>query len=576
MASNNTYKVGDFVYIEHQPNSPYLIRRVDELTKTPNGNVDAKVACYYRKRDINSSLLTLSEKHSRDLEEEMNVTISDRERHLLNHKELFLSRQIDTLPASNIRGKCNVILLNETEDLKSYITKPDCFYYTLVYDPLQKTLVADRGEIRVGNKHQAEISEKVKKNTVEEEYKGQVYETLTWKPNQMKDELIESTILVAKSIGTYARAMDNPGSSLQPSLLINAAYASRDTTTIKTLDLIHQNKYDFQKTMQKIASPNNGPLLVRDELEFWTPHEANLFEEAIEKLGKSFSEIQQDFLPWKTIASLVEYYYMYKTSDRYIDVRRAKAVESESRLKQIYIPPIKNNANQIKPMNGEVGVKSCEGCHCTTSYQWYSWGPQQAGCRLCSSCWSYWKKYAGLKSPQSASNRRDLTNHKINGMDKMDIKYNSASNSPICEFEGMLDEGFASSGGPTASRVSQKTKQAFFLNATKLTRIARRLCGDILKPRRHSRKPFVAIQVTAIKAECQVRLNNGCSPKFTKRLWPKINSLLGKVFGEAVDISQTRLSKPSLSDSTKTNHNRMMAKSLKRPLLLNGTGTAGT
>ena len=141
----------------------------------------------------------------------------------------------------------------------------------------------------------------------------------------------------------------------------------------------------------------------------------------------------------------------------------------------------------------------------------------------------------------------------------MDIKYNSASNSPICEFEGMLDEGFASSGGPTASRVSQKTKQAFFLNATKLTRIARRLCGDILKPRRHSRKPFVAIQVTAIKAECecdhhisshvhqpplfvgQVRLNNGCSPKFTKRLWPKINSLLGKVFGEAVDISQTSL-----------------------------------
>lgn len=35
----------------------------------------------------------------------------------------------------------------------------DAFFYSLVYDPQQKTLLADKGEIRIGNKYQADITE---------------------------------------------------------------------------------------------------------------------------------------------------------------------------------------------------------------------------------------------------------------------------------------------------------------------------------------------------------------------------------------------------------------------------------
>lgn len=35
----------------------------------------------------------------------------------------------------------------------------DAFFYSLVYDPQQKTLLADKGEIRVGNKFQADITD---------------------------------------------------------------------------------------------------------------------------------------------------------------------------------------------------------------------------------------------------------------------------------------------------------------------------------------------------------------------------------------------------------------------------------
>lgn len=50
-------------------------------------------------------------------------TLNANERHQLRHRELFLSRQIETLPATHIRGKCTVTLLNETELLLAYLNK---------------------------------------------------------------------------------------------------------------------------------------------------------------------------------------------------------------------------------------------------------------------------------------------------------------------------------------------------------------------------------------------------------------------------------------------------------------------
>lgn len=42
---------------------------------------------------------------------------------------------------------------------------------------------------------------------------------------------------------------------------------------------------------------------------------------------------------------------------------------------------------------------SCLPTTATQSAQWYAWGPPNMQCRLCASCWIYWKKYGGLKTP---------------------------------------------------------------------------------------------------------------------------------------------------------------------------------
>ena len=96
-------------------------------------------------------------------------------------------------------------------------------------------------------------------------------------------------------------------------------------------------QYNFTTASLKLVE-GGAPKLSCDQMEDWTTAEAGLFEEGMEKNGKRFNEIWTDFLPWKTVKNLVEYYYMWKTTDRYVQQKRVKAVESEQKLKQVYVP----------------------------------------------------------------------------------------------------------------------------------------------------------------------------------------------------------------------------------------------
>ena len=68
-------------------------------------------------------------------------------------------------------------------------------------------------------------------------------------------------------------------------------------------------------------------MLCRDEMEDWSSAEANLFEEAIEKYGKDFNDIKRDFLPWKSMKNIIEYFFMWKTTDRYVQQKRIKVCQ---------------------------------------------------------------------------------------------------------------------------------------------------------------------------------------------------------------------------------------------------------
>uniref|UniRef100_A0A3P9H4U6 Metastasis associated 1 family, member 3 n=1 Tax=Oryzias latipes TaxID=8090 RepID=A0A3P9H4U6_ORYLA len=499
----NMYRVGDYVFFENSSSNPYLIRRIEELNKTASGNVEAKVVCFYRRRDISHSLIQLADKHAKELEEEKETPteteLTDKQKHQLRHRELFLSRQYESLPATHIRGKCSVALLNETESVLSYLDKEDTFFYSLVYDPTQKTLLADKGEIRVGPRFQADVPEMLQEGEADERDQSKLEEKL-WDPEcPLTNKQIDQFLVVARAVGTFARALDCSSSVRQPSLHMSAAAASRDITLFHAMDTLHRHNYDLSSALSVLV-PAGGPVLCRDEMEEWSASEAAMFEEALEKYGKDFNDIRQDFLPWKSLTSIIEYYYMWKTTDRYVQQKRLKAAEAESKLKQVYIPTYnKPNPNQISVTNGKMatvngagpgafhaaagggGGRACESCYTMQSAQWYSWGPPNMQCRLCVSCWMYWKKYGGLKMPSRAEGPEERT-----------------SPSPASNSNHMVP--MRNSGSPKSS---MKTKQAFLLQATRLTKLARHMCRDIIKLRRAARRPFVPINCGAIKAECK-------------------------------------------------------------------------
>ena len=106
-------------------------------------------------------------------------------------------------------------------------------------------------------------------------------------------------------------------------VFFSAAAASRDVTLFKAHDILHEFEYDLTAALKSLV-PSNGPMLCRDEMEDWSASEANLFEEALEKYGKDFNDIRKDYLPWKTMKNIIEYFFMWKTTDRYFPPEQVK------------------------------------------------------------------------------------------------------------------------------------------------------------------------------------------------------------------------------------------------------------
>lgn len=108
----------------------------------------------------------------------------------------------------------------------------DSFFYCLVFDPTQKTLLADKGEIRVGSRYQTDVQPLLRDGDTDNRTLDDL-ESLMWTPSHaLSDRKIDQFLVVSRSIGTFARALDCSSSVKQPSLHMSAAAASRDITLV--------------------------------------------------------------------------------------------------------------------------------------------------------------------------------------------------------------------------------------------------------------------------------------------------------------------------------------------------------
>lgn len=101
-----------------------------------------------------------------------------------------------------------------------------------MFDPNQKTLLADKGEIRVGSRYQTDVTPLLKDGDSDNRTLDEL-ETIIWTPNHsLSDRKIDQFLVVSRSVGTFARALDCSSSVKQPSLHMSAAAASRDITLV--------------------------------------------------------------------------------------------------------------------------------------------------------------------------------------------------------------------------------------------------------------------------------------------------------------------------------------------------------
>ncbi|XP_040569391.1 metastasis-associated protein MTA3 [Lepeophtheirus salmonis] len=500
-SSWNMYRVGDYVYFENSASNCYAIRRIEELNKGGNGNVEARVMCFYRRSEIPSSLLPQADKHhwgdeddfedeEDEEEEEQQEDGSRRRRRLtrawLKEREVFLSRQVETLPATLIRGKCSVTLLSEVETLESYACREDAFFYALVYDPVHKTLLADRGEIRIGSAYQATVPPLLASGESDERDEALLEERLWNTDHRIAEEQVDKFLIISRSVGTFARALDCSSSVKQPSLHMSAAAASRDITLFHAHHLLHKHEYDIASALGALV-PTTGPMLCRDEMEDWSASEANLFEEAVEKYGKDFNDIRRDFLPWKSMKNIIEFFFMWKTTDRYVQQKRLKAIEAESKLKQVYVPPYNNKSTRLTGSNGELFIrgKDCDAYPNLSKYSWIKY-----------------KKYGIFVSSSTIEDSFIL--------DKS--TFSSSTAAKLAQLRpGLIIEPGSPAGGTNKSG-SGKTRAAFYLKTTPLTRASRRICRGMINIHHFARKPGTPIDMKGVKADAISKMS-GMSEK---------------------------------------------------------------
>lgn len=84
----------------------------------------------------------------------------------------------------------------------------------------------------MGSRYQTEVTPLLREPDIDTR-KLEELESLVWTPNHaLSDRKIDQFLVVSRSVGTFARALDCSSSVKQPSLHMSAAAASRDITLV--------------------------------------------------------------------------------------------------------------------------------------------------------------------------------------------------------------------------------------------------------------------------------------------------------------------------------------------------------
>ena len=116
-------------------------------------------------------------------------------------------------------------------------------------------------------------------------------------------------------------ARPNDGNHSITTATVNTTTTTTTTTTemlpptlTATMMMTPQSQYLVHiSALGYLKSPRRRPTVI----EQWSPYEIAMFEASIAQHGKNFAKIQQDIRTGKTVADVIEFYYIWKKTSHY-------------------------------------------------------------------------------------------------------------------------------------------------------------------------------------------------------------------------------------------------------------------
>lgn len=217
---------------------------------------------------------------------------SEQENELKLH-ELFYSRYSESnVSVCCFRGKLNLnLFMPEINSFDEYLTNKNYFYF-LIYDPNAKMLSADKAEIRVGSKYQAQIPDLISKSNNKREQKEEEEEY------ERKESLIFNGAQSCSKLGDvsikkyFTRLIDQKLETNEKNHKNCEIIQTRDSIMYDAMKHLHSCSYDKQKALNTF----DFSLDSKQSSKLWTRNEMNLFQQGLSKYGKDFDKIRKELV----------------------------------------------------------------------------------------------------------------------------------------------------------------------------------------------------------------------------------------------------------------------------------------
>lgn len=183
----------------------------------------------------------------------------------------------------------------------------------------------------------------------------------------------------------------------------------KDTAIQIALNKLHESNYNFWRAMQFWVN-KNGPVMVTDQCEIWIENEVAHFEEGLALFGKNFGKIKREMMRWKSVSNIIEFYYMWKTTSRYISVRLKKLHDPEnSKAREMKSCKVRKSniphsmKYDILPRDGKE-QRRCDICGQNTDIRNFYYITSPSVRTVCEKCWQFWKCVTLYQSANSSNN----------------------------------------------------------------------------------------------------------------------------------------------------------------------------